>query len=347
MAMTALAAAAIAGPIVGSIVGNVASSGDRKRAREAAAAATAELMRMGMPPDMAREIVYKEFQKAGTLTPEMEQEINLGVSEVAQIQEDPSLRNAQTSALNILAQKGQTGFSPEDQAALNAVRDEINREAQAKQQTIMQNFQQRGMGGAGAELAAQLMEAQGSSNRMSREGIDVAGAASQRALEAMRQSAALGGDIRGQDFNVANTKASAKDQFQRFNVENQMARQQRNVNSRNQAQEFNLNNAQDIANRNVMQHNNEQVRQREGLGQNWDREMQLRTARANVLNGQAANYNSQAQQTAQMWSGTGSGIGAGAGSAMKYMGDKKPTNNTIQVDAEHDPDKLKRIGSTA
>lgn len=333
-----MAAAAIAGPIIGGIIGNAAASGDREAARQAAAQAAAQLTSMGLPPDLSKQLILKEFQKAGTLTPEMEHEVNSGISQVSQIQEDPSLRNAQVAALNMFQQRSK-GLAPEDRAQLNGIRNQIASQEEAKRQQILQSFQQRGMGGSGAELAAQLAGAQSGANEASAQGDRLSAMASQNALQAMAQSGQLGGQIRGQDFDVNRTKASAADQFKQFDVQNQIARQARNVASANQAQAGNIQNTQNVSNANVQQANAETERANQAHQDYWNSLLQRNTAAANALNGQASNLQQQAGQTAGMWQGIGSGVGAGAGAYLNYS-NKKPEQkqnvNAFDWDAEKD-----------
>lgn len=251
------------------IIGNIADQGQRNSAEDAYNRALSRIQSTGAPPDLSKKILFEEFTKAGVLTPELEKEINLPPSEVAKIKEDQSLRDTQMNALQLLKQRASGGLGPEDRAALNEARNQMGTEEEAKKQQIIQNLQQRGQAGGGAEIAAQLANQQGGANRASAEGDRISSLASQRALEAIGASGQLGGQIRAQDFGVNQTKATAEDEMNRFNTQNQIARQERNVQAQNQAQAANLSNAQQLQNMNVATRNQELLRQNEAKRQQW------------------------------------------------------------------------------
>jgi len=308
--MDPLTIGVVAAPIIGGIIGNLAGGSDRNAANNAYNQAISELMAIGMPPNLAKEVVLKEFQSAGKLTPEMEQEVNLGPSKVEGITEDPSTREAQVQALQLLQQSGR-GISPQDRLKFNEMRQQVQRDAEAKRQQILQEYKQRGMGGSGAELAAQLSQAQAGANQSSMEGDRIAAASAENALNAIRESGNLGGQIRGQDFDVARTKASAADEFAKFNAQNQASRQARNIGSRNDAQSANLANAQAIMNQNTAQANQERLRQNEAQRTYWQDQAQRAQMRAGAYNQQGSQADARAGRTANMWAGAGQAIGSG------------------------------------
>lgn len=322
MPVTGTAVASVAAPIVGGIIGNIASAGDRAKAKAAAEEAMSIIDSIGAPPDLSREILLEKFQQVGILTPKLESEINLGISQVSQVTEDPKLKDAQMQALQILQQRGSTGLGPEDRAALNQIRQEVSRDVQGKQQQILQNMQARGMGGSGAELAAQLSASQEGAERASAESDRQAATASERALQAITQAGQLGGQVRGQDFDVNKTKAAAQDEVARFNVANAVARQTRNIGSENQASAANLSEAQRVRDANTAQANAEKQRQVEAQRQQWLDSLAGAQARSGARSGLQNLYSQQAAQTQQGYSQMGQGAGAGAGAASGALAKK-------------------------
>jgi hypothetical protein len=313
---TALAVAAGA-QILGGVIGNMASSGDRERAQDAYQRALAEIESIGAPPDLAKEIFLKNFQQVGVLTPEIEEAVSLDAPKVSQIKEAPELRKAQMTALQALGQRATTGRSAEDRAALAQLQLQQARDTEAKRQQILQSYQQRGMGGAGGELAAQLQAASAGSAQAGEQGVQLAAQAQRAALEAAREYGALGGQIRGQEFDIARTKAGAEDQAAVARFNEAVARQQRNVGARNQAQQYNLSTQQRIAEQNIAQSNAELQRQRNAQAQQYQLGLQRAQARAGAQQGMGGQYQQQAQQTAGMWSGIGSGAGRMLAAAYK------------------------------
>jgi hypothetical protein len=309
MAIQAVAAAAA--PIIGGIVGNIASAGDRQRARDAYERALAEIEAIGAPPDLAREIILQRFEQVGVLTPELEEAVNLEAPKVAQIKEAPELREAQMTALQLLGERAKTGFSAEDRAGLAQIQLQQARDTEAKRQQILQSFQQRGMGGAGAELAAQLQAASAGSAQAGEEGLKLQAQAQRAALEAAMQSGQLGGQIRGQEFDIARTKAGAEDQAAMARFNEAVARQQRNVATRMGVQERNLVGRQRAADLNVQQSNTELQRQRDAQARMYEFDLKRAGLRADAQRGMGQVYQQQAAQTGGMWSNIGAGLGRG------------------------------------
>lgn len=305
---TALAASGIAS-IGGSVIGAIAGAGDRQKAQDAMNAAYAQIAAIGAPPDMAQAIVRQNLQQVGVYTPALEQAITQDVSKVSQIQEDPTLRNAQTQALQGLQQRGSQGLTAVERGAFNEARDKSAKEVEAKRQQVIQSLAQRGLSGSGAEIAAQLGAAQSGDQDLAAGGDRLAATAAQNALQATAQAGQLGGQIRSQDFSNAQTKAQAEDALNQFNINNQIARQQRNISSQNTAQQGNLSEQQRVSDTNINAANAEKLRQLQGQQQNWQNAQQLAQAKANALTGQAQNSQAQGNATAASIAGVGQGIG--------------------------------------
>lgn len=299
--------------VVGGIVGAHAAEGDRSKAEQAYNDSVNEIMSIGAPPDLAKEIILQKLQAAGVLNPQMEQAINAGVSQLSQIQPDQTGRSAQLNALQQMQQVGQTGLRPEDMAALNQIRQQVAQDTESKRQQIIQNYQQRGQGGSGAELAAQLQGAQAGSNQASQQGDQVAAQASQRALQALQSSGQMGGQLQNADTSLAAAKAQAADAFKQFDTQNAAARQQRNVSASNQAQLANLNNAQNISNANAQMANAEKQRQLQGAQQTWADQVARAQARSgaqsNLSNYYANLGNNVAANQQALYSGVGQFLG--------------------------------------
>jgi hypothetical protein len=336
MGMYVAAAGAIAGPIIGGIMGGKANKKAQAAAEAALAHARSIIEQVGAPPDLSAKIIMEEFKKVGIYSPELEEAILVGVPKVAKIQEDKALRDTQVKALQEISKRGRAGLTPEEKAQFNLSRGEVQRDLQAKQEQIIQDLAMRGQGGGGAEIAARLLSSQESADRASEEADRINATASARALEAIRQSGQLGGDIRGQDFNVELAKAGAQDEFDRFNVTNQLARQQRNVESKNVAQATNLGESQRIADTNIQQENTERQRMVQAKRDHWQDSLAYAQARANPYGQSAEMAMRSGQAKAESAQAMGSGIGSAFGSLATYFAkssdSKDPPRNYVEVD---------------
>lgn len=313
MALGTAAAIAAAAPAVGGMLGGLFSRGDKKKAQEAAQKAIDIINSLGAPPDLSKQIMLEQFKSAGLYDPKLEEAIDQTVSQMAQLKESPEARDAQMAALGSLQQSGRTGLTATDREALNQERLQNARDVEGKMGQIRQEAQQRGQGGGSSELAASLLASQAGADRASAAGDRTASIASQNALNAMGQSGQLAGNIRTQDFDVNKTKAAAADEMNRFNVQNAINRQMRNVGSANAAQQGNLASNQAIMNANTAQGNQELQRQSEASRQYWSDTNALAAQKAGAQQAAANIYNKKAADTAQGAQNVGSGVGAAAG----------------------------------
>ncbi len=310
-----MAIAAVAAPIVGGIIGQIASEGDRRKAEAAMQEAIQIIDSVGAPPDLSREIIMQKLQQVGVMTPELEQAIDVGISQVSQIQEDPAVRESQMEALQAMSQLGKTGMGAEDRAALNQIRAEVQRDSEAKRQQVIQQAQMRGQSGSGAELMSQLLGNQASADRASAEGDRIAAEAAAARRNALTQMSSQAGQLRSQDFGVNQAKASAADEFKKFDTANAVSRQSRNVGAKNTAQERNLGEQQRIADTNTQMANAEKLRQAEAQRNYWNDQLNLAKSRSGARSGQQTFYADQADKTAKMYAGMGNAAGQGIAGA--------------------------------
>lgn len=325
-----LYAAGMAASAIGGVLGNILSGGDRDRAMQAYQRALDEINAVGAPPNLAREIILQRFEQVGVLTPELEEAVTLDAPKVAAIQEAPELRKAQMTALQLIGQRAATGMGPEDRARLAEIQLQQARDTEAKRQQILQSYQQRGLGGAGSELAAQLQAASAGSAQAGEQGLQLAAQAQRSALEAAREYGSLGGQIRGQEFDIARTKAGAEDQAALARFNEAVARQQRNVATRMGVQQQNLATRQRIAEQNIAQQNAELQRQRSAEAQQYQLALQRAGMRAGAQQGIGGAYAGQAQQTSGMLTGVGAGAGQALVAAGMY-GSKEPSKKPSDV----------------
>lgn len=323
--------ASAAAPVIGGVIGNVMGSGDRNAAKQAASDAYGMLANMGLPPDLSKQIILKQFQSAGELSPEMLQDINYGVSKAAQTEVNPELKKAQFNALHQLQARGKVGLTPEDRAALSEAMSQSAQQTQGATQAILQNAQARGQGGSGNALANQLIASQQGGNRASQQGLDIGARASQNALQAMLQSGNLAGQMDQSEFNQAMQKNTSADQFSRLNTDAQINRQAANVNAKNRAMESNLASKQRLMDVNTDQFNKELYRQNQAKRDFWNDQMARTQAIANAKLGQASNLRESGNANAEMWSGIGKGFGQAAGSYATYKAGKKDEPDAKEV----------------
>lgn len=331
--MEPVTALAIGGGIqtIGGLLGGSKAAKEQKKARKALEAALAQFNAVQLPNIESMKFTPEQLQYLGDYAPELEQAVSLGPSAMEDIALDPRLRSAQLAALDKLSQIGEAdGITDADRAALEVARRKAAGQESAMQQQILQNMQQRGLSGSGAELIARLKGAQSAADRLSQEDLDIVQNAQQRALAALTQAGSLGGQIRSQEFGEQEAVARAKDIVNQFNTQQEMARQSRNVGAKNQAALRNLTTQQELEGRNVGIRNEGNLRNLNLAQQNFENQYRLAAGKAGMGAQMANQYNQQAATQAGLYGGIGQAVGGAIsnyGLLSGYGQSSLPTNN--------------------
>ena len=161
---------------------------------------------------------------------------------------DPRLKQAQLAALASMQEIGNSGgMTATERAQLAKVQRDVAQADRGRREAILQNMRARGMGGSGMELLAQLQSSQAATDRASQSGLDIAGMAQQRALQALNQAGGMAGGIRGQDFGEQAQIAAARDAIAKFNAANTQQANMFNSGQLNDMGRFNSSQAIDAA----------------------------------------------------------------------------------------------------
>lgn len=319
--MAMMAAAVIGSAAIGGIIGSISGSKDRKLQRQAMQQAMQVVQSIGLPPDLSKRLVLEEFQNQGIYTPTLEEDIEIAASQVALIEEDTSLREAQLGALSSMKEASRSGFDLATEADIRGTRQDIAEDVQGKLGQIDQQMQSRGLGTSGTSLAMQLQAAQEGSSRASREADRLMAMGAEQAARARDAEMAALGKLRSQDFDIARAKAEAADEFSLKDWAAKNARQQRNIEAMNQGQLMNLQEQQRIADANIQMRNEETRRQNQAKRDYWQDRLSQAAAMTGQYEAQARMAGDESKRKGEMWAGIGSGVSKGL--ASYYGGQKK------------------------
>ena len=317
--------AGLAAGVVGGGLGLMASSKAGKAARAAAAQAAAE---SGRQFDLSMEQVKEAEEYLKSLgVPEIEaqkialEQAELGPSAMEDISTDPRLRSAQMDALAGLQERGESGLTTEEKVQQDQLMRSVGAGAQARDKAVLQDMEQRGMGGSGNELIARLQASQSAADRANVGQAQLAGQAQNRALQAISQAGQLGGQIRGQEYGEQANLASARDRIAQFN-------EQQRVGTANQ---------QEMHNKALIQQQYEnELGKRQGVAAAKTSTAQMGVQRAGQIS-QAGQASAQGEidsgaAKAKLWGGLGqAGIQAGFakadGGVVGYQDGGVPNSN--------------------
>jgi hypothetical protein len=310
-------------------IGAITAGSARGDAQKQIEQSIADLTAMGVPTIEAQKIVLNSYKSAGQLTPELEQAITQAPSNMGGIDVDPTYKEAQLSALHELGDIGQSGgMRLSDQATAQGALGDIAAQERGKRDAITADMRGRGVMGSGLELASKLDNQQNAATNANQVGLDLAGKAQDRSLEALKSAGSLGGTMQGQEFGQKAQVATAQDAIDRFNAATRGDAQTRNVTALNAAKERNLTNDQRIMDANTGV-SNEQEKTNKGLyQQQYEDQLQKETAKANARSGLASNLVAGGNATQQTLGTIGQGI-AGIGSA--YLNSQDPNKKKTAV----------------
>jgi len=257
---------------------------------------------------------------SGQYTPQQLQTLQLSGHDAMQdIQTDPRLQQAQMDQLQTLSKLGNTSFSADEKAQLDAMNRNVASSNTARLQQILQQQDQRGMGGSGASLQAQLANSQQAANEQQTQTENMQAQAMNRALQAKMGAGQLGTQMQanafGQQAQVAN--ALNNRQIANFNVANQT--QASNVANANQAQQYNLQNQQNIANQNVGLQNSQQQYNKQLYQQQYANQMNKLAGMSGQGGTLATNYMNNGAMIGQGYANMAAGGGKIATGIGQYM----------------------------
>lgn len=227
------------------------------------------------PPEYIQQTLQSPSFEMGEITPEQFKLVGKYKPDLAPfiLEKNPELiketagmkegRKAQLDALRQLKRVSSEQGDPELAQAMSQAAKQSQIESQSRSASILQDMARRGTMGAGVGLAADL---QGQSDSMER-----AASASRQAavesyrnrLQALRDSASLGGQIRDQDFRMEGANTDIINSFNERTSKRRQSWENDRVGILNDAQRYNLNAEQAIANANTEQNNRARYNERD------------------------------------------------------------------------------------
>jgi hypothetical protein len=305
-----------------------ASNAERERMQEV-------ITKLQNPNFDPRDFTSEEYSVAAKYVPEVAKFIEEKAPDTVKTTADGQAgREAQMAALGRLRNLSETGEDTQSQIMRQRALGDAAAQNNAQQATIQQNAAQRGVGGSGMEFMQAMMNQQGSAQSASRNAQDAALASYQNRLSAMRDSANLGGQVRGQDFDEQSKNVGIINDYNQRKTADANRYNQYVANANNQGNMYNIGNQQRVADANVGGRNADMARaqgrkdmiEREGYNANMNKaNMNIGMAGQNIQGiNQAAGDRAQAIGGMQQAANTGiSGYSAGQNSDRDYELRKK------------------------
>lgn len=306
--------------------GGIANYLAQSSANDRAAAIQSDTMQkwlaLNVPDPEQQKVVLDRFVNQGKIDPVLQTAIKQDPSAFNQIVTDAGTKAAQSRALGELENVGYSGgLRLQDKEALQEAQLQSQAQERGQRNAVAAQMAQRGLGGSGFDVAAQLQGQQGNADRAAQSSLRVASDAQNRALQAIEGAGNMATQYRTQDFGEQAQKANAADRISQFNTQNAQNVSNANVGLQNRAQETNLANAQDIANKNTGINNQQSLYNSGLIQQQFDNNVKRlggATGQANTVAGTEQKGGTLAGNAiANASSGIGNAAFAGASQAAK------------------------------
>lgn len=246
-------------------------------------------------------------------------------------------RGAQMDALNRLRNLSASGTDEQSQLLQQEATNAANVANRGRQGAISEDFRNRGAGGSGLELLAQLTNAQGANEIQAQNSRQGALQAIQTKLQAMRDSANLGGQVRQEDVQMEGANNDIWNSFNQRTAQRQQQYGDNVANTMNEGDRFNVTNEQDIANRNTT-NGNEYKKYNQGRDDRlkqatYDNTMGKVKVQAGISDGARQDIRDNTRDT----NSAIAGVGQGAQTVLAYQqaqGDKVPPTQTSRITSD-------------
>jgi len=282
------------------------------------------------PPTYSPELM----RVIGTYEPEIAQRIQEETPELIQESASGQEKQYQKDVLSQLSSLSQTG----DDAISRAQREEAAFEADAatkrRRNEAVKQMTQRGLGGSGADILAQIQGGQDASVEQRRAALQAAANAQSRRYDALNQLGSMAGQVRGQNTNTESANKQIMNSFRQRTANARQNYEQAVAETRNDAQRYNLNVAQSVADANVGINNRGQM-------VNQDRQYDTATAEKDRQRGMVANMTGMQQTAATSkqqgdmannaaWGQVGQATGSSLGSLGTYYDNKAARDTELE-----------------
>lgn len=207
-----------------------------------------------LQPPTVEQLSYtlEQLVYEGDLTPEQAVAEIVDYSEMRGIDIPDEILDTQYNTMRQLTEIANAGgITDQERARLAEIQREQSAYVRGQNEALRQEFERRGVSGAGQEFLQRQMASQSAAQTASQQAMDARAAAEQRALEALTKSGQMAGDIRGQEYQQQRDIAQAQDAISRFNAQQKQQMVLQNLAARQAAAERNIAEKQRISDANV------------------------------------------------------------------------------------------------
>jgi hypothetical protein len=339
---------AMLGSVAVNVIGGLLGAKSQKEGRDAAKKSLKDMKARidAIPLPELKKLALENPKWLGDMFPLLSKEKFEALDLPEEITTDPRFRQAQLDTLDTLETVSKEGMTAEDKLNLENISQRSERDISSQRKATMQSMAERGMGGAGMELAQNLQAQQESAQRQGMEGLQLAADKRRTAMNAMMQRGNVATQMRGQEFGEAESNRQARMTREDFNKRLSSDTQQRNVFAENQARLRDLQGKQSLEGLRAENVNRERVQSREDTLLDHRLNMEKEALKQGISSQQMGIDREGAAAESQAWGSlakaAGQGIGGWAqGEAARTAGDAAASEKKLDRESAEKIAKMK------
>jgi hypothetical protein len=207
--------------------------------------------KMQAPPGTAEPITLEEYQYAQQYNPQIATFIEETKPELVTEAKSQYEISKQRQGLNEFDRLSRTGTDVIADAQREEALFDADARAKSRQASILRDRANRGLGGSGDELLAQLDSSQDAQVGARQASLDAVKQAEARRLGALGNMTGLASNIRNQNMQVEQNNTNVMNSFNQRMANSKNLYNQNVANTNNQAQQFNIGNKMTVDNANT------------------------------------------------------------------------------------------------
>jgi hypothetical protein len=215
--------------------------------------------KMQAPPGTAEPITLEEYQYAQQYNPQIAAFVEENKPELITEAKSQYESSKQRQGLNEFDRLSRTGTDVIADAQREEALFDADARAKSRNASILRDRANRGLGGSGDELLAQLDSSQDAQVAARQSSLDAVKQTEARRLSALGNMTGLASSVRGQNMQVEQNNANVMNSFNQRMANSKNLYNQGVANTQNEAQRFNIGNKMSVDNANTGIRNNQTV----------------------------------------------------------------------------------------
>jgi hypothetical protein len=234
------------------------------------------------PGDAPPPITLEQYKLIGSYVPEVAQYYEQQAPELITEAGSTTERQAQRDALSRLSNLAVTGEDAISRAQREEAAFEADAAAKNRRAQILREYEQRGLGGSGQQLLADIAGSQDTDVAQRQAALRAAAEAQGRRYQALGDMAGLASNIRQQNTATEKANRDIMNQFTRDLASGRNSYNRYVAGTRNEAQQYNIGRAQNVANANLELTNRQNLANREAAMDFGDQKRKWELAKADL-----------------------------------------------------------------